>query len=203
MNQLQPNTIKNRFLKLPLLIIIGIIGSLIFYIIIPSVLERDLAFEQPIMFEWITYNLPNSNFSVSLPTNPKIESYSVPINNEKMIIDTYTVKIKDKYWFSIMISDLPQSLLINNSKIVLLDSLDGMVKSHQDNELKNYKIFVLEGLPAVRFFIRGKTTSYWNRGVVVINGNRKYILQFYNKGFFDEEIYNRFINSFKIHERKI
>lgn len=198
MNQIQLNTIKDRLLKLPLLIMVGIVGSLILYAIIPSALERDLNIEQSAIFEWTTYNLPNSSFSVSLPTNPKVESYSIPINNEKIIVDTYMAEIEDKYLFRISVTDLPQSLIINDAKAALLNTLDGMVKSHQDNELKNYEIFALEDLLAVQFIIRGKTTSYWDRGIVVIDGDRKYILQFYNKGGFDEEVYSRFIDSFKI-----
>ena len=174
-------------------------GTLIFYAIMPSAMERDLNIKPSIILDWSMYTSLNNNFSVLLPADPKIESYTIPINdNENIAIEKYTVETKDEYFFAISISNIPKSLIIHDSEIALLDTLDGMVKSHSDNKLESYEMFTLSDLPAVRFVIKGKTTTWWSRGIAVINGDKKYIVQFYNKGDFNQEIYSKFINSFKI-----
>lgn len=199
MEQNQQSTLKDRLLKLPLLIGVGIIGSLILYVVFPSAMERDLNISPSATLEWSTYNAPDGSFSVLFPSTPKAESFTVPINNnEKMIANTYTSEVKDKFLLTINVADIPPSLIIDDAETALLDTLDGMVKSHSDNELENYEIFTLNGLPAVRYVLSGKTTTYWSRGIAVIDGDRKYIVQYYNKGSFDEDTYNKFINSFKI-----
>jgi len=199
MEQNQQSTLKDRLLKLPLLIGVGIIGSLILYAVIPSAMEKNLNIELSATLEWSTYNAPDDSFSVLFPSTPKAKSYTVPINNnEEVVANTYTSEIKDKFLFTINVADIPQSLIIDDAETALLDTLDGMVKSHSDNELKNYEIFSLNGLPAVRYVLGGKTTTYWSRGIAVIDGDRKYIIQYYNKGSFDEDTYNKFVNSFKI-----
>lgn len=199
MDHNKQSILKNKLLKLPLLIFAGIVGSLVLYTVIPSALERDLNIESSEVFEWSTYVSPNDNFSISLPSTPKVESYTVPVNvSEKLIANIYTVEVKNGYIFTISVADLPQSLIIDDTEAALMDTLDGMVKSHSDNELESYEIFTLDNLPAIQFVISGKTTTYWNRGIAVLDGDRKYIVQFYNKGGFDEDSYNNFIDSFKI-----
>lgn len=201
MDQNQQSTLKDRLLKFPLLLVVGIVGTLILYAVIPSALERDLNLEPSATLEWSTHNSPGGSFSILLPTTPKVESYTIPVNdNEKVIANTYTAEVKDKFLFTIIVADLPQSLIIDDAETALVDTLDGMVKSHSDNELESYEMFTLGNLPAVQFVISGKTTTYWNRGIAVLDGDRKYIVQFYNKGSFDEDTYNNFIDSFSIRQ---
>ncbi len=199
MEQNQQSTLKDRLLKLPLLIGVGIIGTLILYVVFPSAMERDLNIEPSTILEWSIYNSPDGSFSVLLPATPKVESYTIPVNNnEKIVAKIYTVDIEGKFLFTISVADIPPSLVINDAETALLDTLDGMVKSHSDNELESHEMFTLNGLPAVRYILSGKTTNFWSRGIVVINGDRKYIVQYYNKGGFDEDTYNKFINSFEV-----
>ncbi|HPO68199.1 MAG TPA: hypothetical protein PLE40_00385 [Candidatus Pacearchaeota archaeon] len=112
--------------------------------------------------------------------------------------DSYNSKITDDTIYSININNYPPELDVTNSEINFERVLNGYL-SIKGNELISSNFSNFENYKSMDFSMKNEDLNIFTKGKIIIVDDTLYqLLAVYKDGKYNENDYNRFINSFQL-----
>jgi hypothetical protein len=157
--------------------------------------------------EGSTWNLMISRTGdcrIHFPSHPQMVQQSFQLSDDglRLHYDVYIAPFEDKGVCLLLIAQYPLPITKGNEMAGLEGLLNGIIGHSSDNKLAFAKVIELQGTPGVDFLVNSKSNYF--RGLAFMIENKLYLIAMEGKKeYLNEQIFNRFSNSFQLSEEKL
>jgi len=160
--------------------------------------KNDIEIVQVSQSKWKDFHSVVGKCTLKFPTSPEhiSEQMSVPEEGYSLKYDAYIASMDKKSVYMLLIAEYPEFVDQSLAQASLEGFLNGILANNPGNQLLFADMLLVEGKPALDFFIR--TGGIYFKGRAIMVDNHLYLMamecevQNYNEGQ-----YNYFVSSFK------
>lgn len=151
--------------------------------------------------EWRVFNSSIGRFEAKFPSYPVTEKEVVQIPDSTLTINMYFFisEVDDHGAYIVGVSKYPDEVDVSVPEINLENAMNGMLISTEDNELIDSNLTDFDIYKSIDFTIENNNLEIYKKGKIILADNVLYqILLIREKEHFNEDDYNKFINSFSL-----
>ncbi|MDX9964278.1 hypothetical protein [Desulfobacter postgatei] len=151
---------------------------------------------------WKKFESPVGRFSATFPTYPTHDSENLDIPGTQLVMkyDMYSSETSDGTAYMINTSTYSDEIDVSNPETNLEGALNGMLASSEGNELVSSNLTTFNGNSALDYLVFNKGEGeIYMKGKIILSGQTMcQLLVAYEKSNYNENNYNKFINSLTI-----
>jgi hypothetical protein len=136
---------------------------------------------------------------IDFPVQPQMIQQSMKVSEagHKLLYDIYLSPFQNRGVLLLLIATYPGAFSEGHENAGLEGLVKGIVSHHSDNQLVFSNFVEFMGRPAIDFLVQGGFNYF--RGYALMVGNKLYLIAMEGKrGELDEQVFNRFMKSFKL-----
>ncbi len=153
--------------------------------------------------DWPEFHALAGRCKMNFPTTPEHVSQKLtgPEPGYDLNYDAYISALDERTVFMLLVAQYPEFVDESYAQMSLEAFLNGVLTYNPENQLIFADLLLVEGHEALDFFIR--TGSVYFKGRAVMIKNSLYLMAMEcDVQIYDEQNYNKFIQSFKLAEKK-
>jgi hypothetical protein len=149
---------------------------------------------------WVVFESSVNGFTSEFPQYPKheTEELKIPDSTDTISYNSYTLETLEGVSYTVNVATYPNTVDVSNSDIILQNILNGTVDSNENNELIYSNLEYFSGYRSIDFLIQNKNTGMMKGKFIIKNRTVYQIFYTYQSANYNENFYNKFINSFEI-----
>lgn len=152
---------------------------------------------------WKEFHSVSGKCTLAFPSAPQhiSEKMSVPEGGYELKYDAYVSNIEKKSVYMLLIAEYPEFVDKSLAQASLEGFLNGILANNPGNQLLFADMLLVEGKPALDFFIR--TGGIYFKGRAIMVNNQLYLMAMECEvQNYDEGGYNYFVSSFKFNKKQ-